>query len=43
MLDIISHIKTCRKHIETVIANFHADLQSVYGVGKDSNPIEKGA
>lgn len=41
MLDIISHIETCRRHIETVVANFHVDLQSVYGVGKDSNPIEK--
>ena len=41
MLYIIGHIKTCSRHIETVVANFHVDLQSVYGVGKDSNPIEK--
>lgn len=43
MLDIISCIKTCRRHIETVIAGFYDSLQSVYGIGKDSNPITKGA
>jgi len=43
MLDIISCIKTCRRHIETVIVGFYASLQSVYGIGKDSNPIRKGA
>ena len=43
MLDIISHTKTCRRHIETVIVYLHADLQSIYGIGKNSNPIGKGA
>ena len=43
MLDIISHLTTCRRHIETDIVHLHADLQSIYGIGKNSNPIEKGA
>lgn len=43
MLDIISYIETCRRHIETVVAGFYADLQNVYGFSENCNPIGKGA